>query len=894
MQVSLSNICKIYKEGRKNMSEILNESILSKKTEMYAMIISMEADFVLNFAPKINLDDVPKHLIERSKKVDNETDPLLKVLRGLDIQAYIEICNSNILKLSLNADQKSFLNQELGKIIPIRNAVMHPRPLGFYDYSMVKTLFENISTKLACFSWEHVASTKNQIEQHPETLIPPPTLKKSDRIIENLPTIVDYEETSFIGRAQEIAEIRRQLNRRNVNVLSIIGDGGIGKTAITLKLLYDMLDDPQCDYELIIWVSLKTNELSDYEFLEIKNSITSTAQIYEKLMPFVGADDSASTKDYIIELAKNFKTLFVLDNLETINTADVRDFIDDFSEYGKVLITSRIGLGEMEHRYKLQGLKESDVLSYADVLLGLYGFECYFTEERKKHLFCETLHANPLAIKWFIRCLYNGQTEDDILCHKDDLVNFCMANVYDKLSSQAKEVLDILTVAGVALSLPEIIYYLGKDLESAVDVKLAINELGKCNFISEDEFKMHNQVIVTDFARDFLSLHFSDVRTLLPEFKIKEQRMTSYGQNALANQNADPFRVASMTYKNNGERVITYYLSKALEDYAKNKDSATAFIIIKHCQELLPKFYENNLLLAHIHGVSSPLKAEQEHLNAISYSRDEQEKLRASIIYADYLIRNNEYSRALEFLKELQESYPSSVDIRLEKIKSLGCLFDFDVAFDELDFVEANYATDEYMPKIVAKRADLFRRQANRLDPRRTQEKLEFLRQGFTILEDYRSDDKIIIDHMIDIINELLHSYMDKESLEYAYEKLKFHLKKLRRSNRFKSISDHLDNLILRTNLDDLKKIKSLVIDISEYLYLLKADEAVVVNMQDGYGFCRNQERSGLYFSMVGLPSDLEAGDILGNYNFFESKGGPKLLNSKRVDNLYSRIAKEI
>jgi len=60
------------------MSEILNESILSKKTEMYAMIISMEADFVSNFAAKIALDDVPMQLIERSKKVDTETDPLLK------------------------------------------------------------------------------------------------------------------------------------------------------------------------------------------------------------------------------------------------------------------------------------------------------------------------------------------------------------------------------------------------------------------------------------------------------------------------------------------------------------------------------------------------------------------------------------------------------------------------------------------------------------------------------------------------------------------------------------------------------------------------------------------------------------------------------------------------
>ena len=135
---------------------------------------------------------------------------------------------------------------------------------------------------------------------------------------------------------------------------------------------------------------------------------------------------------------------------------------------------------------------------------------------------------------------------------------------------------------------------------------------------------------------------------------------------------------------------------------------------------------------------------------------------------------------------------------------------------------------------------------------------------------------------------------MDKDSLEYAFEKLKTHLKNLRRSIRFKSISDHLESLNARSNLDILKSIKSLIIDINEYLYLLKSDEAVVITIKDGYGFCRNQERGGLYFSMIGLPSNLAEGDILGSYSFFESKGGAQLLNPKKVDNLYDRISKEL
>jgi len=443
------------------VGNFLNESVLRQKSEMYAMIIAIEEDFISNFYTSLRFDDIPEKNVSSANLVTHETDSFLSVLRGLDIQAYIEICNANIIKLNITVPQKHFIDTELNKIIPIRNAVMHPRPLGCFDYTMLKQVFKEIDEKQPCFSWDHVKMTRHNIAEHPETLMPPPmSLKKSSTIMENLPSLVEYEETSFIGRKKEIGEIKAQLNRKNVNILSIIGDGGVGKTAITLKLLYEMLDDDNCQFELIIWASLKTNELSNSDFKEINNSIKTTAEMYNKLDTFVGTNQNENTKELIIDFAKNFNTLFVLDNLETINTAEIKDFFDKFSEYGKVLITSRIGLGEMEHRYKLGGLNSEDVKLYADTLLNLYGFECLYTEEQKTEIIQFQLHSNPLAIKWFVRCLYNGQTTEEVLSHKEDLINFCMANVYDKLSKDAHAVLDILSVSGTELSYPELMYYM--------------------------------------------------------------------------------------------------------------------------------------------------------------------------------------------------------------------------------------------------------------------------------------------------------------------------------------------------------------------------------------------------------------------------------------------------
>jgi len=48
------------------MNELLNESALGKKSEMYAMIISIETDFIDNFNNLLELSDIPQNTINRS------------------------------------------------------------------------------------------------------------------------------------------------------------------------------------------------------------------------------------------------------------------------------------------------------------------------------------------------------------------------------------------------------------------------------------------------------------------------------------------------------------------------------------------------------------------------------------------------------------------------------------------------------------------------------------------------------------------------------------------------------------------------------------------------------------------------------------------------------------
>lgn len=869
-----------------------NLSIMRKKSEMYTKIISIEEDFIFNFREKLVLADIPQKIIDNSKTIANEPDEFLAVLRGLDLQSYIEICNENIDKLSINVEQRRFLNTELSKIIPIRNKIMHPRPLGFFDYPMVNEVFQKISVELYCFTWQAIRKAKDTIENHPEDLLLPPILsKKNERIIENLPSVLDYEDTSFVGRNKEIAEIRAKLKRKNVNILSIIGDGGVGKTALTLKLLYDMLDDPECTFDIIMWTSLKTSELSDYTFRDIADSIKTTSEMYERLAEFIGGESFEDTKSMIIELAKNFNTLFVLDNLETLNTADIRDFIDEFSEYGKVLITSRIGLGEMEHRYKLTGLSENDVMAYVDILLELYGYSCLYTDDRKKEIFIKELHSNPLAIKWFIKCLYSGLKEDEILDRKEDVVNFCMANVYDKLSDEARKVIDVLTVAGVELSLPELIYYLDEKNSDIIKTKYAINELGKCNFIDEYTYRTNKSIVVTDFAREFLSLHFSDVKHKLPRFKELKQQLSAIGQQFIINQNDNKYSFKAICYCGNAELVAANYLNRALD--SKEKDYALD--LIKFAQELMPQYYETHLAIAKIHGAGSPLITEKEYEIALSYCAFPEGKIRIYMLYSDFLIRINEYYGAIEKLNEAEKLNENINDIKFQKAKVYCYMGQYDLAEEILSKINPAQLLNKEFNKLQIGYADLYRRKSEKIDIRETQQRLAVLKVAYSYLEKCSEPDAFVFDYISKLLEQASYLFFDKDSLVFIIEILKKHYKNVRRAHHY---NDFVENTLKHfQKIDDKnlrKEISKYIFNFNNYFNLLSYNEAVVYNLKQGYGFCKNaQYPTGIYFSMRGVSQNIDYGDILSFSSILETKGKFSIVCPQIVDKMIDRIDKQ-
>lgn len=846
----------------------MNESIISKKSEMYEMIMALETDFIENFHSRLDLSDIPLN-VANSAKITNDRDHLLSILRGIDFQAYFEICNANIEKLRIGVKQKDFINKEFIKIIPIRNNVMHPRPLGLFDYPILKETFNMIDKILDSMTWSNVKITRKKIAEHPEELMAPPmNLKKSDNIIENIPAIVDYEETSFIGRRREIGEIKAKLNKKNVHILSIIGDGGTGKTAIVLKLLYDLLDDENCNWELILWTSLKTNELNNYEFSEIRNSLKNTSAMYEQLASVVGANSVQNIQEYIIDLAKKFNTLFILDNLETINTSEIKDFLEEFTEYGKVIITSRIGLGEMEHRYKLGGLDNTDVMEYTDTLLSLYGFEGMFSNTEKYDIVVKQLYSNPLAIKWFIKCLYNGQSVDKALEHKDDVINFCMSNVYEKLSDKAHEVLDIMVVSGVDLSYAELMYYLDCNLDDYNDISYALNDLIKCNFIDDAIFRTERKVSITKFAKEFLKLNFVDTKQLVSKFKEKEKAILSFHQQVLQNKHKSLYTMKSFVFHNNEKSriVAAYYLMKAIQS-ANSGDLDEAFKIVSFAKKLSPHYFECNKVAAFLYGTTSPLKAREEYDIAMEYCETEEEKATVLIVYAGFNLRCNDYQTAIKQLTIAQSIQPNNNYIKLEKVKILGCINEFKESYSLLHSIDYNSLDNHYKNIYLTRKADLMKRESELFDQRDIMKKFELIRSAFSTLEESHEPDEQIYDYMVYLLSNLSYIIFDESVMRFIKDKLEKYFTFFRKGHKFKELKKNM-----MSKLDGVTDVslKSELIkyfrDIDDILPRLELNEGIVYALKHelGFGFFKTIEyQKGVYFKINYNIREIQIGDVV-------------------------------
>ena len=753
---------------------------------------------------------------------------------------------------------------------------MHTKPIELGDNATLFEISERIYKDIKWINWEETMNTYYLIENDPTQLISCRFKKIPEygiKVDHNLPE-PEFDDTGYIGRRQEMVEINELLLNKKNQIISIIGTGGIGKTAITIKLLYDLIDNCNHEFDAILWISLKTRTLSNGEFVTLNNTIKEFDKIIEELTRVSILEESLTPEENIIKFMTEFNTLLVLDNLETINTEKVNQFLKQIPFGSKVLITSRYGLGELEYRYKLEGMNSNDAMRYFRELSKYYGLEQHRKSDiRIKNIVEEHLYNNPLSIKWYMSGMYNGISEEQMLCNKEKLIEFCMSNAYSNISSVAKDILSLLLLEDLGLCLGEIDYFLNY---SENEIKQSINELLKTNMIKiiDGEYEM------IAMARDYLSLYHKPNSKFVENYFKMRRQLNNDIQNIRIRKENDPYNPTSLFSRNSkNEKLACYYLSEALE-YSYNRDWKKSNNILDKAERIAPDYFEVYKIKAFILAQTRDMYGAISNYNiAISKSRNDFEKSTVLYLFAKfYQIYVDDCEKALEMILRADEcSSTEYIMIKLEKARILmylGKYGESELVLNELN-IEDDFA-DKELNIYVTIFAELYRRKADILETRDLHRKIELLRIGLLKFEILVNIDSKSYEEMIRIISDL--SYMC-----YSEDCMKLIDATLKKYHRGLNFLKNAELIKIKQRLKDNKgQIRKIVFDsIMGNMYdpetvsksITKENEGVVLLKTKYYGFIGNSINEKIYFSVNDAVDNVSIGDTVKFSIYYNEKG---------------------
>jgi LuxR family glucitol operon transcriptional activator len=268
----------------------------------------------------------------------------------------------------------------------------------------------------------------------------------------------------FVGRAKEIRAIRNFIKSDQDRVITITGAGGVGKTAIALKVAYSFLSDQYNPFSAITWFSAKTSKLTDEGIVPLTPGIKSYEKLILDLLDILDPDilekfmdakvpiESCAT--HLRNIFSSNKILLVVDNLETIIKDDTLiKFIEEIPCPSQVLITSRKGLGEFERRYPLTDMQEKDaVLLFRIISKERNRNDLLRLKEETVLELVKRVRCYPLLIKWAIGQVCLGKEINkafsQIFSGESDIAKFAFNDVFSLLTEDAKNVLYSIIVYG--------------------------------------------------------------------------------------------------------------------------------------------------------------------------------------------------------------------------------------------------------------------------------------------------------------------------------------------------------------------------------------------------------------------------------------------------------------
>ena len=558
-------------------------------------------------------------------------------------------------RLALDALTRSF-----ERLVTIRNQVAHTKPMRLDDAAFVADQGSILTTSDPA-NWPTLAETMDRIKENPAYVLGLTPVWQAEEVsgtpFHNLP-IPEFDDTGFFGRRDELKKLKR-LIKGNYPIVSVLGNGGIGKTALTVEAAYELLDDPDRPFEAIVWVTAKSSVLTGTEVVTITDAIKDSLGLFSQAAAFLGGSPENDPITELRSYLESFKVLLILDNLETVLDPILREFLSDIPLGSKVIVTSRISLGMLDNPISLSSLSPDDAVNLLFALCRARGVEHLQGMSRDQVAeFAEKMSGHPSYIRWFVAGLQAGRRPEDLLSDDGLILQFCMSNVYDYLNQQEQDALGIFQVLPGPKNMAELAYL--NDL-SGEDTERVLLALLTTNFVSMSRRPtaghLDSTYFLSDFAKDYLDRWHQISRSRRADVLTRNQELKTQGAQLSVEMAATPYSPTTVIIRGAEDAHVARLIKQAMQT---NVD-AEALRLCREAQRLAPLYSESYRVEGQIRAA---MLDDSGALEAYERSVAHSDFPSTRYHFACYLLDEGiEVRRALELLQEAARLDDASPEI---------------------------------------------------------------------------------------------------------------------------------------------------------------------------------------------------------------------------------------
>jgi len=619
--------------------------------------------------------------LERREGVSVDASDHHSLLPGLDLgEKYSVLLRHKSLMDLSSREYYSGLHGSFEKAIPVRNAVMHGRPLTTTEFSLGMSIANDLVS--SPIFWPNLNAALRRYNSNPDEFynasISILDEDPSAEALHNLPA-PDYEDTGFFPRPDLEKDLRKKILGR-YPVITVLGEGGNGKTALTLQTLYGLLASNDHPFDAFVWVSAKANRLSIGEVERIEGAISTSlgllTEVADQFEP--GAEDPLAR---VKRLMEDNRVLLVIDNLETVLDQTLRDLAADIPGDSKLVFTSRVPLGS-DLSVEVGDFNEKEARGYLRRIIEAYDIAAL--EKKSNDLldrYANRLSRKPLLLKWFALGVAKGLDPDKITQQPEMAFKFCMENVIDRLTDDSKMVASALAAVSTSLSAPLIEHVTAL---SPVVIERSLAELLQFGLVQRDDRAKTERVYG---LRGFTRSYITKVLKISPEFSGEVARrlraVELVFQEQRGGQAFNRYDPRTFKVRNRSEALAVRKLKEALA-FSNRGDLLEAERVLDDLRVSSSDYFEFHRVDALVARRAGDIPRAVNAYEAALEIAENQPQLHA--FYAGLLSRDMaDFTGAMEHLERALELDPSVPYLLQEAARNAFFAYDFPKAKEFLE-----------------------------------------------------------------------------------------------------------------------------------------------------------------------------------------------------------------